>query len=146
MKHYRSVTGIAHVTGLTQFTIKTNNHTAKDVFNLMADSQLSVDFINISPGKVIFNLLSDDVDKAKRLLSEAKIDVSILANCAKVSIVGAGMTGTPGVTSKIVTALAENDINILQTTDSYTTIWILVQQDDLKTAVNALHEVFLNNI
>ncbi|MCZ2490751.1 aspartate kinase [Dellaglioa carnosa] len=146
VKHYRSVTGIAHVTGLTQFTIKTNNHTAKDVFNLMADNHLSVDFINISPGKVIFNLLSDDVDKAKRLLLEAKIDVSILANCAKVSIVGAGMTGTPGVTSKIVTALAENDINILQTTDSYTTIWILVQQDDLKTAVNALHEVFLNNI
>ena len=34
-------------------------------------------------------------------------------------------------------------IEILQTTDSYTTIWVLVHGKDLKRAVNVLHETFL---
>ena len=41
------------------------------------------------------------------------------------SVVGAGMAGVPGVTSKIVGALSENGIRILQSADSHTTIWVL---------------------
>ena len=47
-----------------------------------------------------------------------------------------------GVASKIVTALSEQGIRILQSADSYTTIWVLVKQADLAKAVNALHDVF----
>src|SRR5690625_3555163 len=63
-------------------------------------------------------------------------------NCAKVSAVGAGMTGVPGVASRIVQALTEAEVQILQSADSHTTIWVLVHENDLKVAVNALHEVF----
>lgn len=63
-------------------------------------------------------------------------------HCAKVSIVGAGMAGIPGVTAKIVTALAEKGIQILQSADSHTTIWVLVKEADLVEAVNALHSAF----
>lgn len=63
--------------------------------------------------------------------------------CAKVSVVGAGMTGVPGVTSKIVTALSEQGVRILQSADSHTTIWVLVKNEELVTAVNALHDAFL---
>jgi aspartate kinase len=56
--------------------------------------------------------------------------------------VGAGIAGVPGVTSKIVTALSEKGIRILQSADSHTTIWVLVKQDDLVQAVNTLHDAF----
>ncbi len=63
-------------------------------------------------------------------------------HCAKVSLVGAGMTGVPGVTAKIVQTLAEAGIQILQSADSHTTIWVLIRHDDLVPAINALHEIF----
>ncbi len=63
-------------------------------------------------------------------------------SCAKVSAVGAGIMGVPGVTSKIVSALSDKGIPILQSADSHTTIWVLVHEKDMVTAVNAPHEVF----
>ena len=55
---------------------------------------------------------------------------------------GAGITGVPGVTAKIVTPLSERGIQILQSADSHTTIWVLVKEKDLVEAVNALHAAF----
>jgi len=52
------------------------------------------------------------------------------------------MTGVPGVTAKIVTALSEEGVRILQSADSHTTIWVLVKKEDLVKAVNALHSAF----
>lgn len=46
------------------------------------------------------------------------------------------------MTSKIVTALSDQGIRILQSADSHTTIWVLVKQEDLSKSVNALHDAF----
>ena len=145
IRHYRTVTGIAHQLGLTQFSIKTTDYDAQSVFRLLADNHLSIDFINILPEKVVFNLDEKESRTAKKLLQAKNIKAEIIENCAKVSIVGAGMMGTPGITAKIVTALNKKNIQILQTTDSYTTIWVLVKQADLPVAVNALHDTFLSD-
>ncbi len=55
------------------------------------------------------------------------------------------MVGTPGVIAKMVTALSKTGVEILQTADSDTTVWILVTEDNFKLAVNTLHEAFLEN-
>ena len=143
INHYRTVTGIAHQTGLTQFTVKSEDCSVDRLFDLLAVNDLSVDFINISPEKYVFNLNREHSLVAKTVLSEAGIPVSIVEDCVKVSIVGAGIMGTPGITAKMVGALMREKIEILQTTDSYTTIWVLVHGKDLKRAVNVLHETFL---
>ena len=143
INHYRTVTGIAHQTGLTQFTVKSEDCSADRLFDLLAVNDLSVDFINISPEKYVFNLNREHSLVAKTVLSKAEIPVSIVEDCVKVSIVGAGIMGTPGITAKMVGALMREKIEILQTTDSYTTIWVLVHGKDLKRAVNVLHETFL---
>ncbi|MFT8747229.1 aspartate kinase [Liquorilactobacillus nagelii] len=144
IRHYRAVTGIAHQVGLTQFIVATAKWSAEDIFKLLADNHLSVDFINILPEKVVFNLNQQQSQIAKQLLTAKNIKSEIIENCAKVSIVGAGIMGTPGITAQIVSALSTHKIKILQTTDSYTTIWVLVNQTDLIAAVNALHDAFLN--
>ncbi|MCP0886505.1 aspartate kinase [Ligilactobacillus sp. WILCCON 0076] len=143
IKHYRTVTGVAHQIGLTQFTIQAKEYSADRTFDLLATNNLSIDFINISPDKIVFNLDKEETAIAKKLLVEHKIKAQIVDDCAKVSIIGAGIMGTPGITAKMVAALSRENIQILQTTDSYTTIWVLVHGKDLSGAVNALHDVFL---
>ncbi|WP_057736010.1 aspartate kinase [Liquorilactobacillus uvarum] len=143
IQHYRSVTGIAHQIGLTQFSVSTADYSSEKIFDLLASNHLSVDFINILPEKIVFNLKHEEAEAAKRILAEKKIPAKIIDDCVKVSIVGAGIMGTPGITARIVSALSRKNIKILQTTDSYTTIWVLVHQKDLEEAVNVLHDKFL---
>lgn len=139
----RLVTGIAHVPHLVQFTIETNEKLQESLFNLLAQSGFSLDFINIFPGKIVFTLPQQISGRAKQLLDEQSVSYTTHENCAKVAIVGAGITGVPGVTAKIVTAMSKLKIPIYQSADSYTTIWILIEEKNLKQALNELHEVFL---
>lgn len=139
----RMVTGVAHVTNLTQISVKTDTVKAQQqAFKILADAGISLDFINILTDSVIFTVPEEKRLVVKLLLEEADLQTNVRENCAKVSIVGAGITGVPGVTAKIVGALSEKNIPILQSADSHTTIWVLVREEDLISAVNALHDVF----
>ncbi|MRG85344.1 aspartate kinase [Salinibacillus xinjiangensis] len=141
----RLITGIAHLSGITQISVKTEQHIGKlhdEVFSSMAEAKISVDFINISPDGVTYTVPSSSADKAVQLLENLGYHPTTLSNCAKVSTVGAGMTGVPGVTSKIVGSLTAKGIEILQSADSHTTIWVLIKEKDLKEAVTALHDTF----
>ncbi|SET39946.1 aspartate kinase [Salinibacillus kushneri] len=141
----RLITGIAHLSNITQITVKSEaniDKLHKDVFTTMAEANISVDFINISPDGVTYTVPSTSADQAVQLLEDLGYKPATVPNCAKVSTVGAGMTGVPGVTSKIVSSLTSKGIQILQSADSHTTIWVLIREDDLKKAVTALHDTF----
>lgn len=141
----RLVTGIAHLPNITQikvFAKKGQYDLQAEVFKGMANENISVDFINISLNQVVYTVTAEMTEKAISVLHDLGHDPVIERDCAKVSVVGAGMTGVPGVTSKIVGALSEKGIRILQSADSHTTIWVLVKQDDLITAINSLHDAF----
>jgi aspartate kinase len=141
----RVVTGIAHVVNVTQikvFAKKDQYYLQAEVFKAMANDGISVDFINISPNGVIYTVTEEMTDRAIGVLNELGHDPVVERHCAKVSVVGAGIAGVPGVTSKIVTALSDQGIRILQSADSHTTIWVLVKQEDLVKSVNALHDAF----
>ncbi len=86
--------------------------------------------------------MDEVAERAEAVLKEMGFEPELHPHCAKVSAVGAGMTGVPGVTAKIVAALARENIQILQSADSHTTIWVLVKEEDMKKAVNALHQMF----
>ncbi|MCA0969085.1 aspartate kinase [Halobacillus litoralis] len=141
----RMVTGIAHMTGLTQIKVQSKDDPSKlqsDVFKSMAQAGISVDFINISPSGVIYTIHQIFEEKAKTILESMGYEPEIRRGCSKVSTVGAGIAGIPGVTATIVHSLTEAGVQILQSADSHTTIWVLVREEDLIPAVNALHETF----
>lgn len=141
----RLITGIANVSKLSQIKVlaKDNQYNIQsEVFKAMANEGISVDFININPLGVVYTVSEDNTDRAIRILEKMDYEPIVTRNCAKVSAVGAGMTGVPGVTAKIVEALATENIQILQSADSHTTIWVLVSEKDMEKAVNALHGVF----
>ncbi len=140
----RLITGIAHMSSITQIKVQTKEETHRlqsDVFKAMAEAGISVDFINISPTGVIYTVPDAHTEKAVHILETLGFYPEITENCAKVSAVGAGMTGVPGVASRIVQSLTNAGVQILQSADSHTTIWVLIHEQDLKTAVNALHDV-----
>lgn len=141
----RLITGIAHIDSITQIRVQTKEAEfgiQSDVFKAMAEAGISVDFITISPTEVIYTVPDIYTEKAVHILETLGFHPQITENCAKVSAVGAGMTGVPGVAAKIVQALTDANVQILQSADSHTTIWVLVHEKDLKMAVNALHEAF----
>jgi aspartate kinase len=141
----RTVTGIAHVSNISQIKVsakKDQYNLQSEVFKAMANEHISVDFINISPTGVVYTVSEDITDRAIEILQKLGYEPEVERHCAKVSVVGAGIAGVPGITSKIVTALSDRGIRILQSADSHTTIWVLVKESDLVEAVNALHDAF----
>lgn len=141
----RPVTGIAHSSSVTQIKVMAKDGAydlQTEVFKEMAKEKISVDLINISPTGVAYTVSDDVANRAVEVLHTIGYDPIVTEHCAKVSIVGAGIAGVPGVTAKIVTALAENGVQILQSADSHTTIWVLVKEEKLVDAVNALHRAF----
>ncbi|MBZ5749925.1 aspartate kinase [Metabacillus rhizolycopersici] len=143
--HERLITGIAQVPNVTQIKVSAKEgqyDVQTEVFKAMAKDGISVDFFNITPKGVIYTVTEKVADRAIEILEQLGYEPIITRNCAKVSTVGAGIMGVPGVTAKIVTALSGNGIQILQSADSHTTIWVLVKEKDMVKAVNALHEAF----
>lgn len=141
----RVITGIANLDGISQIKVlaKEGEYDVQEkVFKAMAKEEISVDFININPRGVVYTVMQDVADRAITTLKQLGYEPEVNRHCAKVSAVGAGMTGVPGVTAKIVSALSQQNIQILQSADSHTTIWVLVQEQDMEKAVNALHHMF----
>ena len=142
----RIATGVTYLPGIAQIKIgldpaTTHNESFK-VFRAMADSGISVDLINVHPGQVMFTVMEDVALKATLTLQNLGYQTETLSGCAKVSVVGGGMREVPGVMASFVEALSINDITILQTVDSHTSISVLIRVDDVQKTVQALHEKF----
>ncbi|SHE12094.1 aspartokinase [Chlamydia abortus] len=141
----RYVTGITHVPNVTQIQIafqegRYDFH--RSVFQAMAHNQISVDFINVNPSGVVYTVFDDVAELAVQIVRELGYEPKIRSNCAKVAVIGGGMNGVPGVMARIVEALTEADVTILQSADSNTTIWVLVPGDELQRAIRMLHNKF----
>jgi len=112
------------------------------VFEYLSEKGISVDFIDIRPEAITFVVDMDQMDRASNILLNKKIDCSFSTDFSMISIVGAGMTGIPGIMSKIVATLQEKRISIYQTTDSHSSISIMISKEQEVNAVNALHKAF----
>ncbi|REE94476.1 aspartate kinase [Paenibacillus taihuensis] len=141
----RHVTGVAHVSGVTQITVQAQDGPSDvqlQVFQAMARHQISVDFINVNPGGAVYTVFDHDADKAVSVLREIGYSPKAVNGCAKISVIGGGMNGVPGIMARIVEALTEQGIPILQSADSNTTIWVLVSESYMASALQALHAKF----
>ena len=67
----RLVTGIAHVSDVTQINVEAKQgqmNMQEEVFRAMANEQISVDFINISPNNVVYTVKDQLAEKAEKIL------------------------------------------------------------------------------
>lgn len=140
------ITGITHMASRTQITISFNQNTEDtvidDIFEILAKNKISIDLINVFPEYRVFTIDSKQVETVKNILDTLNLKYSIVQNCSKIAVIGNGMRGIPGVMAKILKALRDKNIKVLQTADSHTTIWCLVKEEDTNTAIQALHDAF----
>lgn len=69
-------------------------------------------------------------------------EVMVERDIAKISIVGAGMIGRPGVAAQMFSALAAENINILMISTSEVKVSCVIQQKDCDRAIKVLCETF----
>ena len=112
------------------------------IFERLAERGISVDMINVNAAGVFFVCDTENVDAVRAELSNLNLALRVRPNCAKLSIVGAGMRGTPGVMYRIVRAVTQAGVEIIHSTDSNITVSVLVPEDDTARAEQALHDFF----
>lgn len=124
------------------------------IFGKLAKDGISVDMIIQSYARkvsntndIAFTIDSADLAKTTAALEELRGelnagDIRIDENIAKVSIVGAGMIDRPGIASTMFDTLAKLGVNIRMISTSEIKISCLVDKDDAKRAVAALHKEF----
>ena len=123
------------------------------VFSLLAQRNINVDIILQSSGTdgakdLIFTVPLDDAESALSLLQEHKGrfgggEIKVDKNCAKVSVVGAGMQSHPGVASRMFEAIGSQNINIHMISTSEIKISVIIDKADADRAVAAIHDAFI---
>ncbi|MCP6761264.1 MAG: aspartate kinase [Fischerella sp. CENA71] len=131
--------------------------TAGKLFGLLADHNISVDMIiqsqrcrivnGVPMRDIAFTVARIDAEAAQKML-QAKAaeygwgEVALDQAIAKVSIVGAGMVGQPGVAAKMFEALAQHHINIQMIATSEIKISCVVAQEEGVKALQVIHAAF----
>ena len=149
------VTGIAHDTNVAKIgvlQVPDKPGIASKIFSKLAEDNISVDMIiqSIHGGKVAdlaFTVSRGDLKKAvetvKAVAKETgAADVVSDDSVAKISLVGVGMVGAPGVAAKMFETLAKNDINIHMISTSEIRISCVIDEKNIKKAAQALHDAF----
>ncbi len=151
----KSVTGVAYSKDDAKITIigvEDRPGVAANIFEPLSKDQINVDMViqNISSDQkttdITFTVKRADVLKTKQILkNNNKViykDIIQNENVSKISIVGAGMVSTPGVTYKMFRALSDEDINILAISTSEIKLSVIIEEENTLKAIKKLHTVF----
>jgi aspartate kinase len=124
---------------------KTSGVDDETIFAVLAKNQISIDLLSIFPNYKVFTIDEDNLNKAENLLKNLGLKFKINTNCSMISIISERMRGVYGIMASIVKTLKQNNIELLQTSDSHTTVWCLVRSSDIPKALNSLHSTFFDD-
>lgn len=135
------VTSIVHISGRCQIKALYDNSDEKiGILKVLADKGISLDIINVFPSHMVFTIEKQAKVQVEQILASMATSFSVLDGLCKVSIIGEGMKGVPGVIYKAIKLLSEQGIEVLQTSDSHTTISCLIKEKEAERAVSILHQ------
>lgn len=146
-KKDKIITAVAQIGKRTQVKVHYNGSAGEFevdnyLFDLIANNSISLDMINVYPDSKVFIIDDAQLAKLQKVFDSKNISYEYKRNCSKVTIIGNKMRGVPGVMAKVIRALSKFNIEILQTSDSHTTISCLIDSEYVNQAVNALHQEF----
>lgn len=155
MEQDRVVSGIAHDLNCAKiaiFDVPDQPGIAKTLFKALAEGGINVDMVIQSAMRnnhndIAFTIGRDELTKALPVVEALvkKIGASDFAygdRVAKVSIIGAGMQTNPGVAADMFEALADEEINIHMISTSEIRVSCIIDEEQTKKAVLALHNKF----
>jgi aspartate kinase len=153
----RGVTHDEHVSKITVLGVSNTPGVAHRIFSALADANIDVDMIvqsirsaESNMTDMVFTVASIDAEEARQVVEgiSAEIKASAVAidnDVAKISIVGAGMLGNPGIAARMFGALSRAEINIEIISTSEISISCLIKGGSVKDAVNMIHDEFFHD-
>ena len=150
----RGVTHDEHVSKITVLGVSNVPGIAHKIFSALADANIDVDMIvqsirsaESNMTDMVFTVATIDAEEARMVVegisSEIKASaVAVDNDVAKISIVGAGMLGNPGIAARMFGALSNAEINIDIISTSEISISCLIKGGSVKDAVNRIHDEF----
>ena len=152
----KTITGVTYSKDEAKITllgVQDKPGVAADIFEPLGKNSINIDMViqNISSdGKttdLTFTIKRSDLNKTIKIIKLNKKNVKYKSissdkKVSKLSIVGAGMITTPGVTYKMFRALAQEKINIIAISTSEIKISVIINETNNTKAVKKLHTVF----
>ena len=155
MEDRKRVRGIAEESNVAKITVvgvPDRPGIAAAIFEPLGAAGISVDVIVQNIGRsrrtdLTFSVAQSDLKAAEKLVKAAAktigaTRVASASGVAKLSIVGTGMLGTPGIAGRMFRALADAGINIEMISTSEIRITCLVARDQVEKGVRILHKTF----
>jgi len=143
-----SITGMTEDAGavLISVTGLSSAGSAGGLFRALGDAEISADMVTYPPGgdSVCFTVADGDEVCARRAIASgaAGASVSVDGGVTKVSIVGSGLTGSPGVAARLLAALYESGVEVLLLSTGAIKLSALVPVSQSDRAVAAIHREF----
>jgi aspartate kinase len=155
MEERQRVRGIAEESNVAKITVvgvPDRPGIAAAIFEPLGAAGISVDVIVQNIGRsrrtdLTFSVAQSDLKAAEKLVKTAAKTIGATrvvsaGGIAKLSIVGTGMLGTPGIAGRMFRALADAGINIEMISTSEIRITCLVARDQVQKGVRVLHKTF----
>ncbi|MDN5744770.1 MAG: aspartate kinase [Nocardioidaceae bacterium] len=151
------ITGVAHDRSQAKITVvgvPDRPGEAAALFRAVADAEINIDMIvqNVSAATtsltdISFTLPAGEGQTAVNALSRLKETIGFDSlqyddSVGKVSIVGAGMSSSPGISVRFFEALYEAGVNIEMISTSEIRVSVVLDETQIETAVNAAHAAF----
>ncbi|QSR24518.1 aspartate kinase [Nocardioides aromaticivorans] len=151
------ITGVAHDRSQAKITVvgvPDKPGEAAAIFRAVAEAQINIDMIvqNVSAAAtsltdISFTLPRGEGQTAMTALSRLQETVGFDSlqyddSVGKVSIVGAGMSSSPGISARFFEALSEAGVNIEMISTSEIRVSVVVAETQVEAAVNAAHAAF----
>ena len=144
-------TAVTTVAGITRLHIPLPDETEDPkahmemqtrLYRLLADASISIDMFTPLHNCLVFSIPKDMTLRAQEIIALEGLEADARPSLGKVTLVGSGMHGVPGVMARVAECLRDAEIDILQIADSHATISLLVDEKDLISAAQALHRAF----
>ena len=157
------IKGISHIDGITLVTLEGSgiigvSGFSKRVFEALSNQNINVIFITqaSSEHSICIGILNSDaelakihIDKAFELeITQQKINPCIVEkNLCIVALVGENMKNHQGLSGKMFSTLGKNNVNIRAIAQgaSERNISVVINENDVKKALNTLHERFFED-
>jgi len=157
------IKGISHIDNIALLTLEGSGMigvagSSKRLFEVLSNENINVIFITqaSSEHSICIGILNADADKAKTAIDktfEIEIDQNKVEPCIVekdlciVALVGESMKNHQGISGKMFSTLGKNNVNIRAIAQgaSERNISVVINEKDVKKALNTLHERFFED-
>lgn len=156
MEIYRTVSGVAvdkDQASVAIMDVPDQPGVAASIMQAVADKNIVIDMImqafhpTIGLNNITFTVSASELDQTIGILEQLKDklkakEVAADPDIAKVSLIGAGMVGQPGVAARLFSVLGKHGINIKMIASSEKKLTCVVSRSDADRAAQLIHDAF----